>query len=355
MLELPIIRVAGSPAEMGRAYGLALREPIRAFVAQRQRAAKVYLYERGIRDPGTLDQLGGQCLAQLATWHRDGWLELMATAEAAGVDAAALYTAGNMTDVRDILVLGSMKAEAEGCTTAHVGPGFSASGEVLASQTWDLNPTDLDYVVAVQRTPTKGLATWSITCAGCPSLVGMNENGVAVGTTNIKTAGSRVGIPYLSLLHRMLSCPTKSEAEQVLTSAHRAAAHTYWIADASGVTDLECTADHQVRRDTSAGPLWRTNHCLDAGHAAREGEPPTASSKARYAKAGSVLGRGQVTVEILRDLFQDRSDGVDSINRYAEDGQGTTTNACFIGLPARRELYACRGPADRGAWIRFAF
>lgn len=355
MLELPIITVSGSPVEMGRAYGQALRGPIRDFVAQRQRAAKVYLYERGIRDQAALENLGAQCLAKLAGWNRDDWMEFMATAEAAGVTAPALYTAGNMTDVRDILVLGSMRAEAEGCTTAHVGPALSATGEVLASQTWDLNPTDLDYVVAVHRQPTKGPATWSITCAGCPSLVGMNEYGVAVGTTNIKTRGSRVGIPYLSLLHRALQAPTRAAAEAVFTNGPRAAAHTYWVADAQGVTDLECTADHVVRRDTVSGPLYRTNHCLDAGHSALEGEAATASSKARLAKAGTTLKAGQISVEGLRALFADRSAGVDSINRYEEDAQGTTTNACFIGIPAQRRLHACRGPADRGRWLTFAF
>ena len=355
MLELPIIEVTGSPVELGRAYGQALRGQIREFVAQRQRAAKVYLYERGFRDQAVLDNLGAQCLAKLADWNRPDWMEFMATAEAAGVTAPALYTAGNMTDIRDILVLGTMRAEAEGCTTAHVGPALSATGEVMAAQTWDLNPTDLDFVVAVHRRPTTGPATWSITCAGCPSLVGMNEYGIAVGTTNVKTRGSRVGIPYLSLLHRALQSTTRAAAESVFTTGPRAAAHTYWIADAQGVTDLECTADHQIRRDTSSGPLCRTNHCLDAGHAALEGEPATASSQARLAKAGAMLRAGAITVDGLQTLFADRSAGVDSINRYAEDGQGTTTNACFIAVPAQRRLHACRGPADRGRWISFAF
>jgi hypothetical protein len=53
--------------------------------------------------------------------------------------------------------------------------------------------------------------------------------------------------------------------------------------------------------------------------------------------------------------MRDRSDGVDSINRYTEDAQGTTTNACVIAVPARRELWACRGPADRGEWRQLTF
>jgi isopenicillin-N N-acyltransferase-like protein len=343
---------------MGLAYGRALREPIRAFVAQRLRAAKVYLFERGIRDDQALRRLGEQCLDLLQTWDHHGWLEHGATAEAAGVDAVDLYTTGNMTDVRDILVLGSgsISAESEGCTTAHASRALTRSGNILAAQTWDLNPTDLDFVVAVHRQPTEGPRTWSVTCAGCPSLMGMNEYGVAVGTTNLKTRGSRVGIPYLSLLHRMLRSRTRGEAEAILTSAPRAAAHSYWMADASGVTDVECTATTAVRREISGqGALARTNHCLDEVHRIEEGEPATASSQARLATARRTLEAGQVTVASLQALFAEREHGIDSISRFAEDGQGTSTNACIIAEPATRTLHACRGPSDRGQWVALSF
>ena len=341
---------------MGHAYGEALRQSISAFVEQRLRAARAYLYERGIRDDQALLALGAQCLELLKTWHPDGWSEVIATAAGAGVDAVELYTTGNMTDIRDILVLGGMAAESEGCTTAHAGHERTVDGHVLAAQTWDLNPTDLDFVVAVQRRPLGGPSTWSITCAGCPSLIGMNEHGVAVGTTNIKTRVSRIGIPYLSLLHRLLGCRDRASAEHLLISAPRAAAHTYWIADEQGVTDIECTSITAVRRETgSAGTLTRTNHCLVDEHRIRESEPASASSQKRLAKADATLASGRVSVASLKSLFADRSDGVDSINRFAEDGQGTSTNACMIAIPATRTLHACRGSSDRGIWRELTF
>ena len=356
MLQLPQINLVGSSTAMGLAYGQALREPIRAFVAQRVRAAKVYLFERGIRDDQALHRLGAECLALLQTWDHEAWVEHNATAEGAGVDAVELYTTGNMTDIRDILVLGSIRAESEGCTTAHAGRALTQAGNILAAQTWDLNPTDLEFVVAVHRQPTNGPRTWSVTCAGCPSLMGMNEYGVAVGTTNLKTRGSRVGIPYLSLLHRMLRCRTRAEAEAVLIAAPRAAAHSYWMADVSGVTDVECTATTAVRREISDhGALARTNHCLVDAHRADEGEAATASSQARLATARRTLEAGQVTVASLQALFAERDHGIDSINRFADDGQGTSTNACLIAEPATRTLHACRGSSDRGAWVTLTF
>jgi isopenicillin-N N-acyltransferase-like protein len=355
MLELPLVTCTGTPEELGHAYGTAVKAQVQAFVDQRLRAAKVYLYERGFRDLEPFRQIGAACLTALKTWHPEGWVEHCATAAAAGVDPVDLYTTGNMTDVRDVLALGRPVADAEGCTTALAPAAHTRDGRLIAAQTWDLNPTDLDFVVAVHRRPTNGLATWSITCAGCPSLMGMNAAGVAVGTTNIKTRGSRPGIPYLSLLHGALQCVDRGAAERLISSAPRAAAHTYWIAGPDGACDLECTADTVVRRDLADGPLTRTNHCLVPEHQRREGEAATMSSQARLGRARAALARRDLDVAALQALFSDRSDGVDSINRFAEDGQGTSTNACLIAIPAAGELHACRGSADRGRWVRLAF
>jgi hypothetical protein len=189
LLTLTQIHACGTPAELGRAQGEQLKPLIGAFVAQRLRAAKVYLHERGIRDEQTFRDLGRRCLDALKSWDPDGWVEHMALAEAAGIDAVDLYTTGNMTDIRDILALPAV-ADAEGCTTALLPGSHTADGVVIAAQTWDLNPTDLEFVVAVHRQPSNGPETWSVTCAGCPTLVGMNAHGVAVGTTNIKTRAS---------------------------------------------------------------------------------------------------------------------------------------------------------------------
>ena len=99
----------------------------------------------------------------------------------------------------------------------------------------------------------------------------------------------------------------------------------------------------------------RTNHCLVPEHSAHEGEPPSASSRARLARLQDRLSARGQSVDSVRALFADRSDGIDSVNRFAEDGQGTSTNSCVIAIPARREMFACRGSADRGEWIKLEF
>ncbi len=353
LLNLPQLTFSGSVTAIGEAHGAALRQQIRDFVPMRFDATMEYLRALGHKDVAPLVDVGRRCLAAYASWHPEGHAEHCAIARGAGVDAAELYTAANMTDMRDVLALGgSLPADAEGCTAVLIPSAFSKSGHAIAAQTWDLNPQDLDYVVAIHRLPDNAPATWSVTCTGCLSLVGMNDRGLAVGTTNIKTHGSKVGIGYMGVLHKMLSAKSFAEAAQICETAPRAAAHTYWLASPEQLAEWETTAWSAVRRDAVDEPTGRTNHCLVEQHAQKQGEPASASSKARLSRVGDRL-RADAPHDVvsLQAIFADRQDGIDSINRFAEDGEGTSTNSVVVAIPALRTLWTCRGSADRGEWV----
>ncbi|HMJ13990.1 MAG TPA: C45 family peptidase [Polyangiaceae bacterium] len=354
LYELRTIHCAGAPRELGRAQGEEVRDLVRGFVAQRLDALQTYLDERGSADVSAFLDLGQRCLMAQKRWDPEGYAEHCGIAEGARVGASELYAVSNMTDLRDVLLL-SKQPDREGCSSLMLPAHLARDGHLLAGQTWDLNPTDLDYVVAVHRLPEDGPETWAVTCVGSLTLMGMNEHGVAVGTTNIKTYRCRTGVGYLSVLHRAIRATSSAEARAQVEQAPRAAAHTYWVADDTSGVELECSSELCVRRDLAGAPLARTNHCLSAALKELEGEPATSSSEKRLLRLLDVLSRGEHDVASLRALYSDRSDGVDSICRYAEDEQGTTTNACMICEPATRRLWLCRGPADRGAWQELAF
>lgn len=354
LLKLPMVQCEGSARALGNQQGEALREQIIAFVEQRLSAFAEYSRERAGPSVERFVATGAQCLRVFERWDAEGAAEHAGIAEAAGVSAEALYGATNMTDVRDVLLLPFSRQD-EGCTSLLVPPAFSRSEQVIVGQTWDLNPTDLDFVVAVHRRPLQGPETWAVTCAGALSLTGMNAWGVTVGTTNIKTRRSRLGVGYLSLLHGAIRAESAAAARSLVAAAPRAAAHTYWLADASAALELECDPETVIERRADTQPLARTNHCLAEPMRTAEGEPATASSRKRLARAEQRLSAGAQDVASMQQLMRDRSDGVDSINRYSEDQQGTTTNACVIAIPEKRELWACRGPADRGEWLQLKF
>jgi hypothetical protein len=352
-LELPVVKVEGTFAELGEGVGDALSDEIASMIDRRRSAAEAYF---GLRDRGSFDDMIGAArssLKILEQWDPEGWQEHESTAAAAGVPADVLYAAANYSDMRDVVTL---EADAdEGCTSIAVPSSASRDGNILVGQTWDLHPLDVDSVVAVHRTPLEGPETWSVTVAGAPTLIGMNIHGIWTGTTNIKVQGIRPGVGYMSLLHRAIRCRDREEAAAVVQHAPRVAAHTFLLADEGGAIELECSATMTVRRDLACTPLVRTNHCLEGPLAGADAEAPSSSSLRRVDRATELASHRNLDMESLRVLMTDRADGVDSICRHDDDGMPTATNACVIGEPARRSILACRGPADRGAWVPLRF
>ncbi|MEE2787468.1 MAG: C45 family peptidase [Myxococcota bacterium] len=353
--QLDQITVSGSFTEMGQQQGEAFRARIQAFMAVRFDAVEGYCSDRGFATT-RLKEIAHQSMAIFQDWDRDGFDEHLGIAQGAQVDAVDLYLATNMTDMRDALILEApAAADHEGCSSILVPASMTRDGVAIAGQTWDLNPPDIEYIVAVKRRPEYGPSTWTVTCAGCLTLMGINQTGLSVGTTNIKTRGSRPGVGYLSVLHRLIRTHSVREAASILKNAPRAGAHVYWLADPVELREYETSPDRIVRREAGKGPLCHTNHCLDTVHQTLEGEASSDSSRCRLDRLETLLDRDDHTLETIQAIFADRHDGVLSINRYAEDDQGTATNAVFVAFPAHREAHACRGPADRGAWTVLGF
>ena len=338
---------------MGQQQGEGLRDMIRAFVDVRFQALDGYLADRDTRKEG-LETIGAACMQIHQEWDPVGVEEHRGIASGADIDPVRLYIATNMTDIRDILVL-PQKADAEGCSSLLIPSNLSADGHPISGQTWDLNPPDIDYVVAIHRRPLRGLASWTVSCAGCLSLVGMNEKGLSVGTTNIKTYGSKPGVGYLGLIHKLLQARSARIATHVVSQAPRSGAHVYWMADQTDLFEFETSPSRYVIRNAQNSAVCHTNHCLDATHQALEGEGASDSSKARLSRMEVNLAQGKHTPSKIKALFANREDGLHSINRYEEDDQGTATNSVFIARPHERIAYACRGPADRGQWYRLDF
>ncbi len=352
--DLEQLTVKGHPQAMGEQQGEHFRGRIQQFIAVRFDAVAQYAADLGRDDVAPLREIGRASQEIFSQWDAEASAEHDGIARAANVDSLDLFIATNMTDMRDVLLLPrgeSGPPELEGCTAVLVPGRLTKSGHGLVGQTWDLNPTDVEYVVGVHRQPISGPETWSLTCTGCLTLIGMNSEGLAVGTTNIKMHGSKPGIGYLNLLHRAIRSRSVEEASRHILEAPRSGAHTYWLADPSQQIEWEAAPDAAVSRAANEHAVARTNHCLVPEFTERQGEPTTETSATRLNRASTVLEDGEVDPDSLRALFSDRSDGINSINRYHEDGTDTATNGVFIASPSELRLWACRGPADRGEWI----
>ncbi|MCP5057832.1 MAG: hypothetical protein GY937_14095 [bacterium] len=349
------VHLEGSPTAMGETFGEGFRAEIHELARLRMTNALTQARVYGGREAGEGDllKLAAVCLEASAAYHPEGHAELLGIARGASLRPETIMALGGLTDLRDALAWGGPLEAFGGCTGFLVPASQMQAGGLRFGQTWDLGTDNQPFVVAVHRQPDTGPATWCVTTVGCLSLMGINEYGLAVGTTNLRTRDARAGVPYLNLIHRALDSADVAEAIQGIETAKRAGAHSYFVADARGhAAVVECTATRSEVRCLGATSQVQTNHCQAAAHAALEGDTPRASSEARLARMQALLAEaGPLDDARLRGFLGDREGGTLAINR--DDFDGISTNAAMLAAPAEARLEICQGAPDQGGWLPF--
>ncbi len=347
---------SGTHRAIGQAFGEACREPIAELYRRRVDNA----LEQALRFGGQrateadLLALAERSLPLTRDFDPAAWEELEGIAAGADMPVVKVLAMNGLTDFRDGLAWPDTgSAQADGCTSILVHGAATREGRPLAGQTWDLATDNLPHVICVHRAPRGAPETWTLTTDGCLSLIGLNDAGLAVGTTNIRTTDARRGVNYLSILHRALACTDFEAAIQVITSAHRAGAHYYWIASADGrLSGVECSARRAFRGDLAPGATAvHANHALHPDVIAIEGAAPGTSSLARQARleALAAADHGRVDVSALERYFADTDDGPNAICR--DDLDGLNTNGAVIVDPAAGRIRVVHGVPNRNPWF----
>ena len=352
------IELNGTHQQMGESFGEAFRSDIAKFYELRLanviRDADTYGGQK-VTETDVL-QMAGYCLEVVRRFAPLGLSELEGIARGADLSLTQIWAMNALTDLRDVMALGPhlRAVEAEGCSALLVAASHSATGAPVAAQTWDLATDNMPYVLTVQRTPSEGPKTLSLTTVGCLSLLGLNEHGIAVGTTNLRTTDVRIGVGYLDVIHRALMTCSSEEACSVIRDAPRAGAHFFYVlADEENkriVRAFECSARQAVERIVSHGTYVHCNHVIESEIRPLELEgTPVASTHYRQERLeGLAKPYTSFDVSVLQDLLADTAGGVNAINR--KDYGGISTNAAVVMEPRERRLWVVHGPPDEARW-----
>ena len=354
MAQLKVLQFAGSPRAIGEAFGESCREAIAELYELRLCNAldQARRYGGRLACEEDLLAIAGVCAPAVQAHHASGYDELCGIARGAGLRLEQALALGGLTDLRDTLAWSTDFESGGGCTCFIVQADASANGRVLCGQTWDLGTDNQPFVVGVHRKPTEGPETWCVTTVGCLSLMGINEHGLAVSTTNLRTLDARAGVPYLHLIHAALDCRDHASAVDAIARAERAGAHSYCVVDGSGpAVMLECTATQHRVFAVERGTHVHCNHCLVPEHAAMEGDTPRASSEARIGRMRELLAGCEAGHDFgcLGQHLSDSEGGELAICR--DDFAGISTNAAILMDPAARTVRACHGLPSRGEWV----
>jgi isopenicillin-N N-acyltransferase like protein len=349
-----ILTFSGPPTAIGEAFGEQCRVEIAELYAARLANAIGQAKQHGGRDVSeqAVLEVARACLAPTRDYDPDGFAELEGIARGAKLSLEQVLAMNGLTDLRDVLAWGGELEALGGCSAFVVSGDFTKSGKLLCGQTWDLATDNMPYVIAVHRQPSEGPQTWCLTTVGCLSLIGLNEHGIACGTTNIRTTDARPGVTYLSLIHKALSSRTLEQASAAITDAPRAGAHFYYLADGGGqALAIECTPTRAERIEIEIGAYVHTNHCLIPEHQAIEGNTPSASSHARQDRLEQLIAEdcGDADLEAAKRWLSDRENGENAISRT--DYDGISSNGAVVMEPETGTILAGHGPPHATTWV----
>jgi isopenicillin-N N-acyltransferase-like protein len=343
-MPLRTIELSGTPREMGRQYGEELRELSREMVETRlELAAHAAAGLTPSRDRQWCLDLAAEAVPALQEYSEHVAAELQGLADGTWLSLPELVIGNGWTDFKDLL---DARGASHNCTAFAVGAPLTADGHTYLAQTWDMNVTAAPYIVAVRRRPAEGPRTLSLTTAGCLSLIGMNEDGIAIGNTNLAPTDARPGVFYLALIHEALRQRTLTEAVAAITEASRMSGHYYYLGDAADqFVGLETTAARHAARGMVGGRFVHTNHYLDEG-LLQSGvmTPPGAHSRSRQQRCSELVAElePRVAVTQLSQIMSDHQ-GENCICRHVDAGAEWATLAAAAMAPATRQMWMWAG------------
>jgi len=359
VLDMQIIEVSGSHRQMGAAFGEACRQDVQGLYEARVLNAIEQAKTYGGRSvtEGHLIQIAKTSLPIVKDYHPAGLEELEGIAEGSGLGLHRVWVMNALTDLRDIaafadVTLWAAPVDGEGCSSFILKGESSGDGTGFVGQTWDLSTSNMPFMRIVKRRPTDGPATVCLTTVGCLSLIGMNEHGVSVGTTNIRTVDARKGVCYLDIIHHALHQRGLEPAIRVMTEAPRAGAHYFYVMDGQGhAVGLECSAQQHTRIDVRSGHYVHCNHVLEDHNRSLEAQgTPVESSMHRQGRLSTLLSdpdRRPGALE-LQSFLGDHDGEERAICRHGFNG--ISSNASVIMNPEARRLWTVHGPACEGRW-----
>jgi isopenicillin-N N-acyltransferase-like protein len=307
-LRYPELTATGTPRELGRQIGEALRDAIRGFVD-----VALDRVNRAVR----VSRASAMEIAEASIPLAEGYAphmveELRGTAEAAGVSLEQLM----LLQVRNHL-----QPDDAGCTSFSVAP---RSGRIVG-QNWDNDPVLDAFTVVLTRRPTGKPAFTSITQAGLISYIGFNDAGLGLCLNTLPAPSRKLGVPHYFLVRGIYEATSLEGAVHAVNRGERAIPANIMLTTPEGPADLEVTLDHvHVLTDCDRARVTHTNHCRHPELAAiNDRFPELIQSHSRQSRIDGLLGDGEWTLENLQRALRDHDGYPTSICRHTNDDPKT--------------------------------
>ena len=317
MQKIRVVKLAGSPYQMGWRHGKRFHDEIHRFTEDRVQLCQGRDWTGRNLSREAVLALAEACVVEHQDYAPDLMEELQGMADATGLSLAELVINNGFTDFIDTIYnIGEISAPAalptlaaDNCTAFMVPQSRSADGHSFFGQTWDMHASATPYVILIQGEPEGAPAFLTFTVTGCVGMIGMNSAGISIGVNNLMATDGQIGVTWPFVVRKVLQQGDLDSALDCLTGAKLAGAHNYMLMDrnSDGYEVEAMSTSHHVR-PLEDDTIAHTNHCLiqqNLDNARKRPPPSQNSSEDRLRRAQELLVNDNVTVEDLMALTRD--------------------------------------------------
>lgn len=331
---VPMVRAAGTHAEVGWQIGAACALSLRRAIAVTQADLPA-----GTR----WEDLRQQAIPYLeATERALPWVvaEIRGAAEGAGVDFMDLF----VLSCEELL---HQPPIPEGrCTDFAVAPDISANGHVLLGHNNDLMASAEPDVTVVEWAVEDQPRFISVGVAGLFISIGFNAAGISLTGNELHPNDERPGVPRLLIVREILAARSFDEALKAALRPDRASSYNNLIASDDGrVVNVEGSATDYALIPAQDGWTVHSNHYVSEKMQRYERYPQyTPYSVSRYRRGCELMQQrnGPVIDQMLRDFLADHATRPRAICFHARDRK--TVFSALIDLNERRMDLALGNP-----------
>ena len=345
--RFPVLEVSGTPREMGRQLGEAMRDELRGLIEiiveriNKGRPGRLaFTYEQGL-------EVAAASVAPAEAYAPHLVEELRGVAEAGGV---------SLEQVMLINVRNQIATALEGaCTSVAVEAGASSTGTGMVAQNWDNDPAADPFSLVLTRRPDNGPAHLNFTQPGVIGYMGLNEPGIGICVNTLPAPALGRGVPWYFQLRSIYEESGLDGAVAQVARADLAISINAAMMTPEGAADIEATAsDLRVLRANERGTLVHTNHCVHADLVPINDDfPELIESGPRLRRSEALLAKmdSPVSLDDLKRLLSDHDGFPRSICRHPNDDPETGFWRSVVSMilePSEGRMHLSRGnPCER--------
>jgi len=342
-------RLRGTPREVGRQHGEALRSMIRAHLE--------LIYTQGAQRSNLVPETArrwalafGPMIGDAAPHFLE---EIEGVAEGADIEQSEALLLQVRQEVAHVARFGAVDLE---CTSFAVSGPYTRAGTTFAGQNADLAGGIEAFSAVLTFAVTGKPAVMMLVPAGQISYLGISSEGLSADANFLRSAGWRTGFPRYLLTRFAIEQPTLKAAVDAALTPRRASSRNLLLADRTGaMVDIETTAQEHGLAWGDGCLVHANHHVLPgmAGHETATAEELHNSGR-RQDRIAALMEehRGRIDATVLKTVLRDHANRPHSICAHP----GERVSYSFASIVSDLEAGAMEvavGPPCEHDYVRY--